>query len=116
MKMETLYEQNPEAWDKIAASGFQSVREVAKMFHKPSQMNEALGYINGAEHWLSGRNKATNRAERAAKAWLASLNSPALAANPAANQSATFLCICDKATAAKVQKVLALMGCEFVEV
>ena len=114
--MKTLYEQNPEAWDKIAANGFASVREVAKQLHNPSQMNEALGYINGAEHWLSGRNSATNRAERAAKAWLATGTSSAMITKPAPDQSATFLCICDKATAAKVQKVLALMGCEFVEV
>ena len=114
--MKTLYEQNPEAWDLIAANRFVSVREVAKMFHKPSQMNEALGYTNGAEHWLAGRNNATNRAERAAKAWLASSGLPAPVVKPAADQSATFLCICDKATAAKVQKVLDLMGCEFVEV
>jgi len=30
--------------------------------------------------------------------------------------NATFLCICDPATAAKVQKVLTLMGVEFVDV
>ena len=114
--MKTLYEQNPEAWDKIAASGFPSVREVAKKFYKPSEMNKALGYVNGAQHWLSGRNNAASRAERAAKAWLASSGSPAPVVKPAADQSATFLCICDKTTAAKVQKVLALMGCEFVEV
>jgi hypothetical protein len=111
--MKTLYEQNPKIWERFANAGKPSICEMSKHFTKCSDMDRALGMENTAAKWARGKNLGSNPSEMRAKEWLdaQSFVSPATP-----DQSATFLCICDKATAAKVQKVLALMGCEFVEV
>lgn len=111
--MKTLYEQNPESWEKLARAGKPSLGEMAKHFHLAGEMDTALGLNGAAGKWLSGANGATSISEAKAAAWLESRQ---IKEQPEKSGAVTFLCIADAATFAKAEKVLGLLGCEVVEI
>lgn len=119
--MKTLYEQNPSTWENFKKNGKPSICEMAKHFIKPSSMDSALGMSNTVSKWQRGLNLGSTASELRAKEWLESQaqnRTPHWHAEvPASNPKATvtFLCMADPATAAKMQKIMALMGCEYVE-
>ena len=115
--MTSLYDQNPAAWDKLAAGGKPSLRDMARRFETCADMDRALGTDGAAPKWLRGVNGATSRSERLAREWLeAHRAKPAAPVTPPPAEAVTFLVIAAPATADRAQKVLALLGCEFVEV
>lgn len=111
-----LYEQNPAAWDKIAASGKPALREVAKCFDLVADMDAALGASKAAYHWLRGSNNASLAYERRARAWLDQAAAKVDNAPAVPRQSETvYMVICPAAKAETVARVLRALACEVVE-
>jgi hypothetical protein len=116
--MTTLYEQNPQAWDNLAARGRKNLREMAKHFSACPEMDRALGLSGAACHWLAGRNSARMATDFSAGAWLRENVAKAAPEDVrAADQSATlFLVSTQNGNAERARKLLELIGCEVVEV
>jgi hypothetical protein len=116
--MTTLYDKHKAAWDKIAADGKPAIAEMAKRFHSADDMDDALGMRRATHHWIAGRNGVSGPMNKVAEMWLAA--NPAapaqLADAPAAADGAVLMVVVDAAKSARVQKMLAVLGCEVVEV
>lgn len=119
--MTTLYEQNPTAWDKMAVNGRVSLTEMAKRFTTVKDMDSALGLDGATRHWHRGDALAGMGTERAAAMWLKlqttgnSTPEPTPEPKPA-TQGRVLMVVCNDATADRAMKMLAILGCEVVEV
>lgn len=116
--MTTLYEQNPQAWDNLAAKGRKNLREMAKHFDVCAEMDRALGLSGASCHWLSGRNSARMSTDYSAGAWLRENKAKAAQAEPKATEkdATLFLVSAQNGNAERARKLLELIGCEVVEV
>jgi len=112
----TLYEQAPATWDALADKGFPSIRDAAKKVHTCMDLDFAVGMNGAAHHWIKGKN-ASHKAERAAAFWLHTQNNPKppdpVAPPPPAAD--ILLVAVPAGNMAKVQRVLAVLGCEVIE-
>lgn len=123
-EMQTVYEMHKEGWDRLAKNGRPALAEMARHFNQIAHMNEALGYAGAVKHWVTGRNGASHAAELSARRWL-DLNVKAgiASAEPVAkplpltpSAGKLFLVAAPESIAAKVEKVLAMLGCDVTEV
>jgi hypothetical protein len=112
--VKSLYDQNPASWDKLEANGKPSIKEMSKHFTKCADMNRAIN-VQGASHWLAGRNDATMKSEKAAKEWLQS-NMGKPAEKTTRGKNPMFLVSCDPSDTARLKAILSMIGCEVVEV
>lgn len=115
----TLYDIYKERMDGLADAGFPSVAEVTKHFHKAADMDRALGLLNATSHWLSGRGKPGLPSEALAKAWLKNGGKAPdheKAADTPKSGATLYLVTCQPGTADKVARVMAMLGCDMVEV
>lgn len=111
--MPTLYEQNPAAWDEIAAKGWPNVAAMAKRFDKCADMDAALGYSRAAKNWVDRRGRVSRAAEAGAKNWLAANPTPE-PVTPA--NDGVLMVIPPAAKLDAVRRVLAALGCEVIDV
>ena len=112
----TVYTNHADRWDEIAKTT-PCVSEMAKHFATIRDMEFAMGYTSSTIiKWVNGQNRVSNHSEAIARAWLS--RPPTVASAVPVEQPAQSMLriVCDPAKAEKVQKVLALMGCEAVEV
>ena len=116
--MKSLYEQDPTHWDKLANQGKPNLREVAKHFSRPFEMDKALGINSATSHWHNGRNGASKGSDVMAKSWLAQNTvKPNEQAEPVANTDTRMLLIvATPDQAAKIEKIAALIGAEVTDV
>lgn len=114
--MKTLYEQKPEAWEKVAEHGAPCVAEMAKHFTTHQDMDNALGYIRASKNWSDRGGSVGAHSESKAHKWLAANKKHAQPPVHDAPTGQMFLVIATPEQAARAQKVLSLIGCEFVEV
>ena len=112
--MKTLYEQNPSEWDRLEKLGRPNLKAMSKCFNTCPEMDRALGLQNTTRKYVLGGN-ASNQTELLAKAWM-DKNYVLPAPSSPAESTTTFLVIAPPEAASRAQKILALMGCEFVEV
>lgn len=110
--MTTVYDAHREQCERLAKNGRTAVAEIAKHFDLPAKIDRALGLHGAAAHWYSGRNGVSNIAEAACQQWLNANVRKAEIAAPAD----LLLVTCPPGAAAKAAKVLAVLGCEVVEV
>lgn len=112
----TLYEQNPAAWDALAAKGRKALAQMAKCIDTTQEMDAALGAINAAKHWHAGRNSASMAYENRARAWLdqaaAKVDNAPQVGRPS---EAVYMVICPAAKSETVARVLRALACEVVE-
>jgi hypothetical protein len=115
--MTTLYEQYKPAWDRIATTRPNLARMAMHVASKP-EMERALGYGSSVVvKWLSGHNTPSRESDFRAEKWLAERASPAPVEQAAPASAALLLVACPSPdVAAKVQRVLAMLGCEVTEV
>jgi len=118
-KSPTLYEANQVVCDDLAKAGFGAIAEMAKHFHKSSEMSRALGFDSSAvSNWLMQRNLPGWSSNVSAANWLSANQSkaPAHAAPAAAEAAPVLMVICPQGASARVTKVLTMLNCEVVEV
>jgi DNA-binding transcriptional regulator YdaS (Cro superfamily) len=118
--MTTLYDQNPQAWDRIGADGFPNLARMARLVGDKHEMADALSITpRSIEHWITGQNNITDMRERQAKKWLELAKADQVEHAPAAEvreEGVVLMVACSRQAADRVQKVLAMFGCEVVEV
>ena len=113
--IKTLSEKHPEIYANLKEVGRPSIAEMMTRFAQPVDIDKALGLDGVASHWVSGRNGASGMSERLAAEWLEKQD--AITADPqAASSDGVFMVVCPADKAAKVSKVLDMMGCECVEI
>lgn len=104
-----LYEQHRDFFDKLAPS----IAEMARHFYKPQAMSFALGYSEGVvSRWIRGHTSVSGSAAERAKKWI-DANSKPIEKQGSNN---LFLVTCTPESADKVRRVLAMLGCEVVDV
>jgi hypothetical protein len=115
--MQTLYDQYKPAWDRISTTR-PNLALMARHVDSKQQMEIGLGYGSSVVvKWLSGDNTPSRESEFRAEKWLAERASPAPVKQPAPANAALLLVACPSPdVAAKVQRVLAMLGCEVTEV
>lgn len=118
IKSPTLYEANQTVCDDLARRGYTAIAEMAKHFCHSSEMSRALGFDNSAaSNWLRGKNRPEWKSNEKANDWLVQNATKPLAIPTPATSSATMLMVvCDNTKLEKVQKILAMIGCEVVEI
>lgn len=116
----TLYDNHKQACDRLSKEGFPAVAEMTRHFRIAADMDRALGYENATARWVGGRGLPGVGSERKARKWLDDAMSakPAFPEPPAGGIKATntLLVCCQPDQSAKVLRVLAMLGCEVVEV
>jgi len=115
---QSLYETYKTKWKLLEGMGFPRLAEMSNHFYVMNRMDAALGYSNAVSKWC-GKQGARPRAdaERRASEWLKDQNNQQVKlSDNAKNATQTFLIICPPENAEKVQKVLGLLGCDFVDV
>ena len=106
----SLYEIHASKWKKIEDRGFTALPEMAKHFVRPMMMDHALQYSNACGTWFRDDDAFPSaESERRAQKWLDDQSDPK-------DTDQTFLIICPPEKSAKVQKILTLLGCDFVDV
>ena len=72
--MKTMYEQYPDAFEKMKANGNESIYALSNMTYTIHQMGDAIGSPNGGAiyHWIRGTSSGA-RCEKRAKRYLDSL-------------------------------------------
>jgi hypothetical protein len=113
----SIYDQDKAAWDRMAASGRPNLAEMAKRFGTAAEMDAALGLNGAVRHWAKGESLASTGTETAAKLWLEKHDKPKpeLPSN-GTTQGRVLMVVCNDATADRAIKMLAILGCEVVEV
>lgn len=120
--MTSLYDQNPAAWDKVAADGFGNLAAASRLFTRPTDMDKAIGFNYAVHHWIAG-NKASRTSDERARRWLETQRKPtAQQTLPLApvvapvSKGALLLVACPVGTEDKARKLLAFIGCEVTDV
>ena len=118
-ELKTIYDMHKQNWDLLAAIGKPNVAEAAKYFYTYADMERALGYSSSTvKKWAERQNNVSSRSDGMAAHWLAEQGKDEKAKHEPADESDTqvLLVITPLASADKVRRVLAMMGCEFEEV
>jgi hypothetical protein len=117
--LKTVYDQYKDNWDLLAAIGKPNVAEAAKYFYTCADMERALGYSSSTvKKWAERQNNVSSRSDGMAAHWLVAQGKDEKAKHEPADEGDTqmMLVITPRASADKVRRVLAMMGCEFEEV
>ena len=117
--LKTIYDRYKENWDLLASIGNPNVAEAAKHFLTFADMERAIGYTaSTVKKWAEGHNNVSSRSEGMAAHWLVAQGKDGKAKHEPADESDTqvMLVITPRASADKVRRVLAMMGCEFEDV
>lgn len=117
--MITIYDMHKQNWDLLAAIGKPNVAEAAKYFYTYADMERAVGYSpSTVKKWAKRLNSVSSRSDGMAAQWLAAQGKDEKAEHVPADAESTnmLLVITPRASADKVRRVLAMMGCEFEEV
>lgn len=110
----SLYDKDQSAWDAIAVYR-PNVAAVARQFSTESSMEDALGFGDSViTKWVKKRGGVSLEAERRAITWLAKQRAATPAPPPAVAPSGTLLLV-SCPDAARVTRVLQLLGCEVIE-
>jgi len=115
---QSLYEKHEPKWETLKLMGFPMLAEMSKSFYTMIEMDHALGYKNAVTKWCGNYGTRPRRdAERRANEWINKSRSvTAKIRQDTSDTSQTFLIVCPPENSSKVQKILALLGCDFVDV
>ena len=137
MPKKSLYHNYEDRVKALSMAGFPAYAEMTRYFTTQSDMGRALDQSGSAiGHVLTGSSsRPSKKAEQRAREWLDSAMttaarnygaaqpapnvkepSPAWIDKPAPEKAVTLMVVAPAPSADKVQKVLAMMGCEVVEI
>jgi len=111
--MPTLYEQAPEQWERMKKSGFPCLAEMSKRFERYYEMDKALGVQNTVRKYANG-GSSRPATERKAKAWLDA--NQIQSTNITAAPSGMLMVAPPPEKMDAVRRVLALLGCEVIDI
>jgi len=133
--MRSLYEKNPENWDKLARFGYPEFRELAKHFSRNIDLDEALNPDGRrlSSHWGRGNNMPSLKSVAAARKLLEKMqgdkmnkNTPDLwTANnrveakeiPVPPEVKQMVLVAGpEASLKKLENIAKMLGCEVVDV
>lgn len=117
--VKSLYEKNPDIWDRIIKAGNPSIGELSKIMSRASQLDRALGVTNSAGYWISGRTHPTAVMEAKALAYIENDYKPVnpVAKKPASENGKVVLIVTinKPSKAAGIAAFLKSIDCEVVE-
>ena len=123
--MESLYDKHRQEFDRLASDGYSNIREAAKWFETPRQMDIAIGFNGAAIHWTKGE-RASTTSDRRCQMWLDSQRTRRVASTaldlsttetePAKSAGSLLFVACPAGTEEKARKLLAFIGCEITDV
>ena len=115
---QTLYEKYKPKWKALAQAGFPNLAEMSKHFYMMGHMDHALGYASAVSKWCGRPNsRPQSKAEVRATEWMKGrIRTDVQSPKQPEDTDQTFLIICPPEKSAKVQKILTLLGCDFVDV
>lgn len=124
----TIADAYPDAASALKRGGYPNIAAMLGVFHRQVDMDRALGTNSTVSNWCRGANIPSYHLEQKAEAFMREWRkenetpevvqttaAPPPAVTAPATPETTFLVIAN-GNAKKVQKVLALMGCEIVEI
>lgn len=118
--MKSLYDKNPQNWDKIAEFGYPEFREVAKKFARYLDMDEALGMLKCSRRWGAGISVPSRQASAVAKAFLekhkAEAKPQAKTQNSEVSANPMVIVSGPKQALKKLEGIAKMLGCETVEI
>lgn len=114
--MKTLAEQFPEGVEWFRACKSPGYAEVMRHFHTFPEMENALGFSRSSvRNAMRDKYKPQRKNEARAIAWLEQ-NASTAPIPAAAPSDGMFLVACPTDKEAKARRVLALMGCEVLDI
>ena len=118
-ELKTIYDMHKQNWDLLAAIGKPNVAEAAKHFYTCADMERAIGYSSSSvKKWAERQNNVSSRSDGMAAHWLAAQSKDDVREKASSSKGETqmLIVITPLASADKVRRVLAMMGCEVEEV
>jgi hypothetical protein len=100
--MQTLAEKYPEAIERLESVGFIAIAQLCHRHYRQVDMERQLGTSSAVSKWLTGEHLPSQAMEERAQEVLA----------PTAPESNMLMVVCPPRSEAKVQRVLAMLGCE----
>lgn len=114
--MKTLAEQFPEGVEWFRACNSPGYAEMMGHFHTFPEMNSALGLSQSSvRNAMRDKSKPQRQNEERAVAWLKS-HAEVVTITENKSPDGMFLVACPTDKEAKARRVLALMGCEVVDI
>lgn len=114
--MKTLAEKYPEAIDRLQKIGFTAIAKLCRLHYRNIDLERQLGTSGAVSKWLNLENLPSKNMEEKAKALIAELPErepePEIAPAPIAPEDNMLMVVCPPGSTAKVQRVLAMLGCE----
>lgn len=134
--MKTLAKKYPDAHQAIKTGGCTNIAHMMTIFYRQRDLDNALSLNGSANGWCHMRHLPTTKSELAAEKFVAATRdhstapetkgaaekapepAPTPSATPPAaapNEVVTLLVVCPSGVESKMEKILALMGCEAVQ-
>jgi hypothetical protein len=114
--MKTLAEKYPEAIERFESVGLDSIAALCHRHYRQVDMERQLGTSSSVSKWLTGEHLPSRSMEERAQKVLsecsAAVAQDCVAPAPAAPEENVLMVVCPTGSTAKVQRVLAMLGCE----
>ena len=120
--MQNLAQKYPETYTNLTATGYESLSKMMNIFYRCVDMDRALGTNSSVNNWMIQRNMPSRKYENMAQIYLQNntkqepekVSTPPASPAVSAPDDVTFIVVCPIGSQNKVEKVLALLGCESV--
>lgn len=116
--MQTLAEKYPEAIERLESVGFIAIAQLCHRHYRQVDMERQLGTSSAVSKWLTGEHLPSQAMEERARQVLDEISrarsqppKPA-APEPKTPEGSVLMVVCPPASAEKVKRVLAMLGCE----
>lgn len=110
--MKTLADKYPEVIERFETVGFTAIAALCRRHYRVIDMDRQLGTTSSVSKWLTGKNLPSHKVEERARKMLNEECSAPDAPVPAAPDDNMLMVVCPSGSSAKVQRVLAMLGCE----
>lgn len=118
--MKTLAEKHPEAIERLQKIGFTGIPELCRLHYRNIDLERQLGTAGAVSKWMNLQNLPSKNMEIKARALIAELPEPKpetkpepeIASAPITLEDNMLMVVCPLGSTAKVQRVLAMLGCE----
>lgn len=116
--VDTLNKTYPEGYRQLKLRGYKYIPLLMEIYTKATQMDKALGYNGAASKWITLSNDPSNVSEEKAKNLYNKLlkTEDVIPEIKEPEKTHTFMLLVPKDNVSKVQKILEMLNCEFIEI